>query len=187
MHACMSQSRSIMKFQGLLFLFYLFIYLFILAKWSSSLLLLLLCMFVCLWMFFLFLFFVFFFKVELITSSSSSLYVCLSVMGVAHFSLFLGGREREREREREMAKSPQFVGVSFVQLDPHPSNNKNLTKTLCFRRRCTIAALQPIGVVSLLFSLLGFSRISLSIGQRKDTDTHRELREGELRQTVFES
>jgi hypothetical protein len=24
----------------------------------------------------------------------------LSVMGVAHFSLFLGGRERERERER---------------------------------------------------------------------------------------
>jgi hypothetical protein len=34
---------------------------------------------------------------------------------------------------------------------------------------------------------LGFSRISLSIGQTKDTDTHRELREGELRQTVFES
>ncbi len=30
------------------------------------------------------------------------LFVCFCLMGVAHFSLFLGGRERERgERERE--------------------------------------------------------------------------------------
>jgi hypothetical protein len=50
-------------------------------------------------------------------------------MGVAglHFILFLGGRERERgerereKRERELAKSPQIVGVTFVQLDPHPN------------------------------------------------------------------
>jgi hypothetical protein len=37
--------------------------------------------------------------VELITPSS--LYVCFCVMGVAHFSLFLGGRERQTDRKTE--------------------------------------------------------------------------------------
>ncbi len=160
------------------------------SKWSSSLLLLL-CMFVFMG--------VFFFKVELITPSS--LYVCFCVMGVAHFSLFWVG-ERERERERERGEREEIVGqksticgcVFYAARSPSKYNN-NLTKALCFRRglhyssSCSICSQKGLSLsfVSLLFCLLGFSRISLSIGQTKDIDTEREVGEGELRQTVFES
>ncbi len=75
MHACMSQSKSIMKFQGLLFLFLFCFVLFcgkvVLITSSSSTSSLYVCVYGCA-------FVSFFFKVELITSSSSSsLYVCV--------------------------------------------------------------------------------------------------------------
>jgi hypothetical protein len=98
--------------------------------------------------------------------------------------------EREREREEIVGQKSTICGCVFYAARSPSKYNNNLTKALCFRRGCTVAAaaaLQPKGVVSLLFCLLGFSRISLSIGQTKDTDTQRELGEGELRQTVFES
>ncbi len=80
--------------------------------------------------------------------SSSLLLLCMYVFVLWVWPTFLFfGWERERERERERGEREEIVGqksticgcVFYAARSPSKYNN-NLTKALCLRRGCTIAA-----------------------------------------------
>jgi hypothetical protein len=86
------------------------------------------------------------------------MYVFVFVWWVWPTFLFfwVGEREREkktqrkrREREEIVGQKSTICGCVFCAARSPSKYSNSLTKTLWFRRGCTIAALQPIGVVSL--------------------------------------